>query len=242
MLCDNCQQRRAVVEMNVQINDKKQRLHLCEPCYRELRREMNLPEGLASGLGGFPMSIDSLFKDWLQPSFSSSSNASPKDPLDAEVENAEQIRQSGGLLEELGSNLSQAARNGLLDPVIGREKEVNQVIETLSRRTKNNPVLIGEPGVGKTAIVEGLAMKIIEGDVPAKLRDKVIYLLDVSSLVANTGIRGQFEERMRKLISELKARKDVIVFVDEVHLLVGAGQAEGGSMDAGNIFNCLSAQ
>ncbi|HET7615748.1 MAG TPA: ATP-dependent Clp protease ATP-binding subunit, partial [Bacillales bacterium] len=103
-------------------------------------------------------------------------------------------------------------------------------------RNKNNPVLIGEPGVGKTAIAEGLALKITEGGVPAKLKNKQIYLLDVSSLVANTGIRGQFEERMKQLIAELQERKDTIVFVDEVHLLVGAGQAEGGSMDAGNIL------
>ena len=109
------------------------------------------------------------------------------------------------------------------------------MIEILNRRNKNNPVLIGEPGVGKTAIAEGLALKIVEKDVPAKLRNKEVYLLDVASLVANTGIRGQFEERMKQLITELQNRKNVLLFIDEIHLLVGAGSAEG-SMDAGNIL------
>ena len=119
--------------------------------------------------------------------------------------------------------------------MIGREEEIKRVIEILNRRNKNNPVLIGEPGVGKTAIAEGLALKIIEQDVPVKLKNKEIYLLDVASLVANTGIRGQFEERMKQLISELQSRKNVLLFIDEIHLLVGAGSAEG-SMDAGNIL------
>ena len=128
-----------------------------------------------------------------------------------------------GLLDQLGKNISNDAREGLIDPVIGRDQEVKRVIETLNRRNKNNPVLIGEPGVGKTAIAEGLAVKIHEGDVPVKLLNKEVYLLDVASLVTNTGIRGQFEERMKQLIEELQTRKDVILFIDEIHLLVGAG-------------------
>ena len=131
--------------------------------------------------------------------------------------------QGNGLLDQLGKNISNDAREGLIDPVIGRDQEVKRVIETLNRRNKNNPVLIGEPGVGKTAIAEGLAVKIHEGDVPAKLMNKKVYLLDVASLVTNTGIRGQFEERMKQLIEELQTRKDVILFIDEIHLLVGAG-------------------
>src|SRR5699024_4515183 len=138
--------------------------------------------------------------------------------------------------DQLGKNLSDAAKAGLIDPVIGRDKEVKQVIQTLNRRTKNNPVLIGEPGVGKTAIAEGLALKIVEGKVPSKLLNKTIYILDVASLVANTGIRGQFEERMKQVIKELQERQDVILFVDEIHLLVGAGATEGSQMDAGNIL------
>src|SRR5699024_8277419 len=113
------------------------------------------------------------------------------------------------LLDELGSNVTNAARNGEIDPVIGRDSEVKRVIEKLNRRNKNNPVLIGEPGVGKTAIAEGLALKIVEGDVPSKLMDKEVYILEVASLVANTGIRGQFEERMKQLVEEVKQNPDV---------------------------------
>src|SRR5699024_6187166 len=114
--------------------------------------------------------------------------------------------------------------------------EVKRVLETLNRRNKNNPVLIGEPGVGKTAIAEGLALKIVEGQVPAKLMNKSIFVLDVASLVAGTGVRGQFEERMQELIKEVEERDDVILFIDEIHLLVGAGTAESSQMDAGNIL------
>ena len=138
-------------------------------------------------------------------------------------------------LDKVGRNLNQMAKAGLIDPVIGRDAEIARVIEILNRRNKNNPVLIGEAGVGKTAIAEGLASKIEEGSVPNKLKNKQVYLLDVASLVANTGIRGQFEERMKQLISELQHRKNIILFVDEIHLLVGAGSAEG-SMDAGNLL------
>ncbi|GAE47712.1 ClpB protein [Mesobacillus boroniphilus JCM 21738] len=140
-----------------------------------------------------------------------------------------------GFIDQHGRNLTQIAKTGLIDPVIGREEEVKRVIEILNRRNKNNPVLIGEPGVGKTAIAEGLALKIVEGAVPDKLKNKEVYLLDVASMVSNTGIRGQFEERMKQLISELQARKNIILFIDEIHQLVGAGSAEG-SMDAGNIL------
>lgn len=139
-------------------------------------------------------------------------------------------------MDQLGKNLSDEAREGRIDPVIGRDTEIKRVIETLNRRNKNNPVLIGEPGVGKTAIAEGLAVKIQEGNVPAKLRNKEVYVLDVASLVANTGIRGQFEERMKQLIEELESRSEVLLFVDEIHLLVGVGTAEGSKMDAGNIL------
>lgn len=127
------------------------------------------------------------------------------------------------------------AKKDQLDPVIGRDKEIKRMIEILNRRNKNNPVLIGEPGVGKTAVVEGLANAIIAGNVPSKLMNKEVILLDVASLVSGTGIRGQFEERMKQLIKELQERKNTILFIDEVHTIVGAGSAEG-SMDAGNIL------
>lgn len=139
------------------------------------------------------------------------------------------------LLDSLGRNLNQLALEGKIDPVIGRNSEIEQVIEMLNRRFKNNPVLIGEAGVGKTAIAEGLAMKIVEGTVPEKLRNKSIYALEVNSLVSGTSYRGQFEERMKKILQELKDRKDIILFIDELHLIVGAGAVQG-SMDASNIL------
>lgn len=142
---------------------------------------------------------------------------------------------NGGVLEQFGRNLTEMAKAGKIDPLIGREDEIERTLEILNRRNKNNPVLIGEPGVGKTAIVEGIALRIAEGRVPKKLLGKTIYALDVASLVADTGIRGQFESRMKQLIAELESRQDVIAFIDEIHLLVGAGASQGG-LDAGNIL------
>ena len=139
------------------------------------------------------------------------------------------------LLDQYGTDLTALAKKGKIDPVIGRDKEIARVIEILNRRTKNNPVLIGEAGVGKTAVVEELAQEIVDGSVPAKLQDKKIISLNVVSLVQGTGIRGQFEQRMEQLIKELQQRDDIILFIDEIHEIVGAGNAEGG-MDAGNII------
>ncbi|MDN5414982.1 MAG: ATP-dependent Clp protease ATP-binding subunit, partial [Lactococcus raffinolactis] len=144
--------------------------------------------------------------------------------------------QPKGMLEDFGFNVTESARKGEIDPVIGRDQEITRVIEILNRRTKNNPVLIGEPGVGKTAVVEGLAQKIVDGDVPQKLQNKEVIRLDVVSLVQGTGIRGQFEERMQKLMKEISDRQDVILFIDEIHEIVGAGSAGDGNMDAGNIL------
>src|SRR5438552_546461 len=138
-------------------------------------------------------------------------------------------------LDQLGINLTEAARAGKLDPVIGREKEIERVIQILSRRTKNNPALIGEPGVGKTAIAEGLAHRIVKGDVPETLQGKRVLTLDIGSLVAGTKYRGEFEERLKKIIEELRHAHDVVLFIDELHTLVGAGAAEG-AVDAANIL------
>ena len=138
-------------------------------------------------------------------------------------------------LAEFTRDLTEAARSGKLDPVIGRDKEIQRVIQILSRRTKNNPVLIGEPGVGKTAIAEGLAQRIVSGDVPFKLRQKEVYLLDLTALVAGTQFRGQFESRMKGLIEEIRKAGNIILVIDEVHNIVGAGDAEG-SMNAANIL------
>lgn len=139
------------------------------------------------------------------------------------------------LLGQYGTDLTDLAKKGKIDPVIGRDKEIARVIEILNRRTKNNPVLIGEAGVGKTAVVEGLAQQIVDGSVPAKLQDKRIISLNMVSMVQGTGIRGQFEQRMQQLIKELEQNDNIILFIDEIHELVGAGNAEGG-MDAGNII------
>ncbi|MGC9097344.1 ATP-dependent Clp protease ATP-binding subunit [Dictyoglomus turgidum] len=138
-------------------------------------------------------------------------------------------------LDEFGRDLTQLARQGKLDPIIGREKELERIIQILSRRTKNNPVLVGEPGVGKTAIVEGLAQKIVDGEVPDTLLNKRIVAIDMGSIVAGTKYRGEFEERMQRIIEEVKMAKDVILFIDEIHTLVGAGAAEG-AVDAANIL------
>src|SRR5574340_493213 len=138
-------------------------------------------------------------------------------------------------IDQMGIDLTAAARAGKLDPVIGRQKEIERVVQILSRRTKNNPALIGEPGVGKTAIVEGLAQRIVAGDVPETLLGKRLLTLDVGSLVAGTKYRGEFEERLKKIIEEIRTSGDCIIFIDEVHTLVGAGAAEG-AVDAANIL------
>ncbi len=221
MLCDHCQQNQASVQLNVQMNQNKKQVHLCSTCYAKVMngQTASSPKG----------QMDEFFQSFMNQSGQHGFNAQQEGPQ-TEFGNGK-----GGLLDDLGRNLSDAAKAGLIDPVIGRENEVSRVIETLNRRNKNNPVLIGEAGVGKTAIAEGLALRITEGNVPSKLKNKEIYLLDVASLVSNTGVRGQFEERMKQLISELQSRKNVILFVDELHQIVGAGSAEG-SMDAGNIL------
>lgn len=145
------------------------------------------------------------------------------------------------VLDQFGRNLTQAAREGKLDPVIGREKEIERVMQVLSRRTKNNPVLIGEPGVGKTAIVEGLAQFIVKGDVPETLKDKQLYSLDLGALVAGSRYRGDFEERLKKVLKEIRTRGDIVIFIDEIHTLVGAGAAEG-AIDAASILKPMLAR
>ena len=145
------------------------------------------------------------------------------------------------VLDQFGRNLTQAARETKLDPVIGREKEIERVMQILSRRTKNNPVLIGEPGVGKTAVVEGLAQAIVKGDVPETLKGKQLYSLDLGALVAGSRYRGDFEERLKKVLKEIRTRGDIILFIDEIHTLVGAGAAEG-AIDAASILKPMLAR
>ncbi len=218
MNCQICHTNEATVHLNIQLNQQKKQLHLCSDCYNKEKANFKIPSGFSPFSG--PTPFHNLFNG-MNSEQQMTGQASPS--------------RGSGFLDQFGRNLTNAAKAGIIDPVIGRDKEVNRVIEILNRRNKNNPVLIGEPGVGKTAIAEGLALKIAEGNVPTKLLNKDVYLLDVAGLVANTGIRGQFEERMKQLISELQKRKNIILFIDEIHLLVGAGSAEG-SMDAGNIL------
>lgn len=218
MYCEKCQENQANFQVRMAVQGHRYEVNLCSGCYKEERTKL-----------GAAMNS---FNNGQTPFEAFGGN--PFNHNEQKQESKEQGK-SGGLLEQFGRNLTDAAKAGLIDPVIGRDEEVTRVIEILNRRNKNNPVLIGEPGVGKTAIAEGLALKITEGKVPMKLRTKTVYMLDVASLVSNTGIRGQFEERMKQLIAELQERKNVILFIDEIHQIVGAGSAEG-SMDAGNIL------
>ncbi len=218
MLCQMCNDNHANIQLNLNINGSRKELMLCSTCYAKEK------SAIGSSFGHNPNNQHSFPFDKIF--FSENPSKIKEQAIN---------RNGGGFIDQFGRNLTQMARAGLIDPVIGRDEEVKRVTEILNRRNKNNPVLIGEPGVGKTAIAEGLAIKIAEGQVPVKLQNKEVYLLDVASLVANTGIRGQFEERMKQLISELQERQNIILFIDEIHLLVGAGSAEG-SMDAGNIL------
>lgn len=229
MLCQKCQQANANVHLTMSVNGVEKDVHLCQICYKAEREQITSAFGPSmsgfSPYNGIPM--DELFKKLSQSSM--------HDQKDKKGAPPGTTGGNGGFIDQFGRNLTRLAKAGLIDPVIGREEEVKRVIEILNRRNKNNPVLIGEPGVGKTAIAEDLASKIAEGKVPNKLKNKEVFLLDVASLVANTGIRGQFEERMKGIIAELQHKKNIILFIDEIHLLVGAGSAEG-SMDAGNIL------
>src|SRR5213595_625724 len=225
MLCQMCKQNHANLNLRMNINGNQQELVLCRECYEKQKKTIGSGFGpMMSSFSNFP------FEDL----FGANSGSMNQGGIN-QANMQDTKKGSSGFIDRYGRNVTQLAKAGLIDPVIGRDEEIKRVIEILNRRNKNNPVLIGEPGVGKTAIAEGLATKIVNGQVPGKLRNKEVYLLDVASLVANTGIRGQFEERMKQLIAELQERKNIILFIDEIHLLVGAGSAEG-SMDAGNIL------
>src|SRR6201989_1770640 len=163
-----------------------------------------------------------------------------KEPAAGGAASGEAAPSTSLVLDQFGRNLTQSAREGKLDPVIGREKEIERVMQVLSRRTKNNPVLIGEPGVGKTAVVEGLSQAIVKGEVPETLKDKQLYTLALGALVAGSRYRGDFEERLKKVLKEIRTRGDIILFIDEIHTLVGAGAAEG-AIDAASILKAMLA-
>ncbi|QYN56258.1 AAA domain-containing protein [Lactobacillus panisapium] len=232
MLCQNCQKRPASIHLFAKVNGQSREINLCQQCYQELQQQGNI--NMNNDNNGFFGDFNDLFN------FSNGNNGMNGNPNNPGMNPGNPGNPNNGgngrsLLDQYGTDLTALAKKGKIDPVIGRDKEIARVIEILNRRTKNNPVLIGEAGVGKTAVVEGLAQQIVDGSVPAKLQDKRIISLNVVSLVQGTGIRGQFEQRMQQLIKELQNHDDIILFIDEIHEIVGAGNAEGG-MDAGNII------
>ena len=253
MLCTNCKINDATIHLYTNMNGKQQKVDLCHNCYQIMKTDPNnaVLRGLGdltnpnnmdpfseffNHLGGYPGNTPAgKNRDQTPPTQAGGGNGGGRfnQPNAGQTQT---VPQPNGLLEEFGINVTEIARRGDIDPVIGRDQEITRVIEILNRRTKNNPVLIGEPGVGKTAVVEGLAQKIVDGDVPHKLQNKEVIRLDVVSLVQGTGIRGQFEERMQKLMEEIRNRREVILFIDEIHEIVGAGSAGDGNMDAGNIL------
>ncbi|ETE13706.1 Clp protease ClpX [Streptococcus pneumoniae 13856] len=251
MLCQNYKINDSTIHLYTNLNGKQKQIDLCQNCYKIIKTDPN--NSLFKGMTDLNNRDFDPFGDFFNDlnNFRPSSNTPPIPPTQSGggyggnggygFQNRGSAQtpppsQEKGLLEEFGINVTEIARRGDIDPVIGRDDEIIRVIEILNRRTKNNPVLIGEPGVGKTAVVEGLAQKIVDGDVPHKLQGKQVIRLDVVSLVQGTGIRGQFEERMQKLMEEIRKREDIILFIDEIHEIVGAGSASDGNMDAGNIL------
>lgn len=251
MLCQNCKINDSTIHLYTNLNGKQKQIDLCQNCYKIIKTDPN--NSLFKGMTDLNNRDFDPFGDFFNDlnNFRPSSNTPPIPPTQSgggyggnggygsQNRGSAQTpppSQEKGLLKEFGINVTEIARRGDIDPVIGRDDEIIRVIEILNRRTKNNPVLIGEPGVGKTAVVEGLAQKIVDGDVPHKLQGKQVIRLDVVSLVQGTGIRGQFEERMQKLMEKIRKREDIILFIDEIHEIVGAGSASDGNMDAGNIL------
>ena len=251
MLCQNCKINDSTIHLYTNLNGEQKQIDLCQNCYKIIKTDPN--NSLFKGMTDLNNRDFDPFGDFFNDlnNFRPSNNTPPTPPTQSGggyggnggygSQNRGPAQtpppsQEKGLLEEFGINVTEIARRGDIDPVIGRDDEIIRVIEILNRRTKNNPVLIGEPGVGKTAVVEGLAQKIVDGDVPHKLQGKQVIRLDVVSLVQGTGIRGQFEERMQKLMEEIRKREDIILFIDEIHEIVGAGSAGDGNMDAGNIL------
>ncbi len=242
MLCERCGENEATIHLTTTINGQKREIDVCQSCYREIRQQQQNQERYSNnpnrrnsdpfGFGDF----DDLFRAISGGAQQPTQRRPIPQPNNRQGGSIPPQNGRGGLLGEYGINLNDMARDGKIDGVIGRDEEIERVSEILNRRNKNNPVLIGEAGVGKTAIVEGMALNIVNGEVPHKLADKEIIQLDVASLVSGTGIRGQFEEKMQQLIQELQEDQTIILFIDEIHQIVGAGSAEGSNTDAGNIL------
>ena len=218
MICENCQTTQASYNLKISLNQGQSQMSLCTECYEiALQKLENGSVDFDEQMFNQLDSDDGQFEQYVNVS---------------QLKN----REVNSFLDQHGRNLTNEAKEGRIDSVIGRDKEIERVLQILNRRTKNNPVLIGEAGVGKTAIIEGLALQIVKGKVPMKLKKKEVYLLEISSLVAGTAYRGQFEEKMKQLVTELQQRENVILFIDELHMMVGAGGSSDGSMDAGNIL------
>ncbi|MCI5775422.1 MAG: AAA family ATPase [Aerococcus sp.] len=242
MVCQRCGKREAAIHMYANVNGERQAVNLCQACYYEVvtGKKSDQPTIDSTddqnnmnrwGNNGWN-DLDNIFRQFQGRSGFNASNINQGNfSGDGGAANG-----GNGFLDQYGTNLTELARQGKFDPIIGRDEEIQQIIEILNRRNKNNPVLIGEAGVGKTAVVEGLAQRIVNKEVPQKLQSKEVISLDVASLIQGTGVRGQFEEKMQKLIKEVSDNKNIILFIDEIHEIVGAGGTEGNTMDAGNIL------
>ena len=236
MLCSRCKKRLAVIYMTRMENGQTVSEGLCLPCAKELG--LKPVDDLMNKMGLSEEDLDKMSDQMMEvmgemaEDGEEGTEAPPKNPRS---EKPEKGAPKYKYLENYCENLTRKAREGKMDAIIGREKEIYRVVQILNRRTKNNPCLIGEPGVGKTAIAEGIAQRIVEGKVPAKIAQKEVYMLDLTGLVAGTQFRGQFESRVKGLVEDVKKHGNVILFIDEVHTLVGVGDSEG-SMNAANIL------
>src|SRR5699024_9033296 len=224
MKCQKCGINPATINMAMQMNDEKIQLHVCNDCFQDIQNEIQ-NQGFFQG--------DDIFSN---PFFQGASNGQAQGQSRTRTKQKQNAGEKDGLIDEIGTNVTDQARQGEIDPVIGRDNEVKRAIETLNRRNKNNPVLIGEPGVGKTAIAEGLALRVGDGDVLGKVLIDEVYVVDVAAGVASPGVLGQSEGRMKEVSHEMKEGRDAVVCIVDLHLLVGAGTAEGADVDAGNIL------
>src|SRR5262249_21877767 len=223
--CERCQENEARVRLDSLVNGRREQHYFCRQCAEELLG------GQVSGLGNGSSGSEDLFSSFFGGARGQSGNAAPfgfrSNGGTATAQRTQDKNSKTPTLDQVGRDLAGAAREGNLDPAAGRDREIRRVLTVLGRRQKNNPVLIGEPGVGKTAIVEGIARRVVEGNVPANLRNVRIVSLSMGGVVAGAMFRGQFEERLKQILEEVRQEENVILFIDELHTVVGAGAAEG---------------